>query len=217
MDHQKVAEQQKQTNDSPARIIKLQNGKRNIPVWFILTVGILTLFLLFGIYLLLQPAPEPQTINDISMEEILNISELSTVSSIYKGIADVRNNTRKNDTDYYVSYKAEVLTGIDIEKIQITQNDTLKTVHITLPPVKITNVSIDPDSWEFLFINERANTADTVKAALDICKADINRECEPQNAITIYELAEANAKKAVEALVKPILGQLKEPYELIVE
>lgn len=215
MEKQNITEKEKNVQVFTPQFITHGSLRQKITIWGILIVFII---LTLGIVLLcIQPEPEPQTIVDINLQEMINISELSTVSSYYKGIADVRNAANKDNTDYYVSYTANVLAGIQLEEISISINESQRTVNITLPPVTITNISIDPNSLEFLFINEKANTAETVKNALDACENDIARECDPQRATSIYRLAAENAKKAVQALVEPIISQLKDPYTLVIE
>ena len=59
---------------------------------------------------------EPEVITVSTLERIINISELSTFTAVYNGIAEVKNEKNPEDVDYYVSYEARVDAGIDFEK-----------------------------------------------------------------------------------------------------
>lgn len=203
---------------TPIKKFTQKSVRIRIPFWcFVLALIIIISIIATVIYDITRSEPEPITIREISLEEIINISELSTVSFVYKGISDGRNERNPDRIDYYVSYTAEVRAGIDFKNIQTAVNDAEKTVYITLPQVTINNISVDPNSLDFMFMNEKANTADTIQKALAICNNDVSRSCEPQNATTIYELAKENAVNAVKALIEPLLNQLEEPYTLIIE
>lgn len=58
--------------------------------------------------------PQPQVLNASMLERIINISELFTFTAVYNGIAQVTNEKKPEQIDYYVSYAATVNAGIDL-------------------------------------------------------------------------------------------------------
>lgn len=151
-----------------------------------------------------------------TLEKIINVSELSTFSAVYNGIAKVNNSENPDEIDYYVSYEAKIKAGIDFEKvnIDIDKTDKQKKINIIIPKVHITKVNVDISSLDFIFLNQNANSTAVTEQAYKVCNEDAQRESENQKAI--YELAEENAKSIVKALVSPLLEQLGEEYELVV-
>ena len=100
-----------------------------------------------------------QTIYTASyLKSIILKSDLSTRSAVYNGIAEVHNPKSPDKIDYYVSYKANVKTGINFEKLKVEVEDTdvVKTVYITLPPAYITGVEVDAGSLDYIFVNKKA-------------------------------------------------------------
>lgn len=159
--------------------------------------------------------PEPEVITVSTLEKIINVSELSTFTAVYNGIAQVMNEKKPNETDYYVSYDARVDAGIDFEKIVITVNNDEKTINIDIPKVYITDVNVDISSLDFIFYNKKANTSTVTQEAFKACEDDVRAESEHQDAI--FELAQQNAKNVLIALTKPIVEQLDAEYTLVVE
>ena len=68
----------------------------------------------------------------LTLEKIIKVSELSTFTAVYNGIAQVMNEEKIDEIDYYVSYEAKVNAGIDFDKITIAIDDTEKTINISL-------------------------------------------------------------------------------------
>lgn len=157
---------------------------------------------------------EPEVITVSTLERIINVSELSTFTAVYNGIAEVMNEKKPEDVDYYVSYEARVDAGIDFEKIGITVDNEAKVIQVTVPEVYITDINVDIASLDFIFINDKANTSTVTQAAFKACEDDVKNESEQQDAI--FDLAKQNAINILTALVKPIVEQMDAEYELIV-
>ena len=157
---------------------------------------------------------EPEVITVSTLERIINVSELSTFTAVYNGIAEVMNEKKPEDIDYYVSYEARVDAGIDFEKIGITVDSEAKVIQVTVPEVYITDINVDIASLDFIFINDKANTSTVTQAAFKACENDVKNESEQQDAI--FDLAKQNAINILTALVKPIVEQMDAEYELIV-
>lgn len=162
---------------------------------------------------LLGKPDKKATITTIStLEKIINISELSTFQAIYNGIAKVMNDSKPNEIDYYVSYKAKVNAGFDFDKVKIDLNEKLKKITLIIPEIKITGVTVDSTSLECMFVNDKANKSGVMEYALKACDRDVTEESENESAI--FELAEENAKNVMKALINPYIEQLYSEYEL---
>ena len=147
-----------------------------------------------------------------TLEKIINVSDLSTFTAVYNGIAVVNNEKKPEKVDYYVSYEARVNTGIDVEEIAISVDNTEKIIRIELPKVHITDVDVNLASLDFIFVNDKANTPSVSAQAYKACEKDVKEESAQQNAI--LELAKQNAVNIVTALTRPIVEQLDSAYTL---
>lgn len=73
-----------------------------------------------GIFLHVMQRSKQQTVDTASyLKSIILKSDLSTRSAVYNGIAEVHNPESPDKIDYYVSYKANVKTGINFEKLKV--------------------------------------------------------------------------------------------------
>lgn len=190
----------------------------SIPFWGLglLVLAIVVLVVVFIVVPTAQNDKKQAEIVTVStLQEIINVSELSTFTAVYNGIAQVMNADDPELVDYYVSYEAKVNAGIDFEDIYIDVDEDTFTVHITVPPVTLTDVNVDISSLDFIFYNEKANTSTVTEEAFKACEADVEKESQEQEAI--YELAEQNAKNVLTALVRPIIDQSETEYSLVVE
>lgn len=150
-----------------------------------------------------------------TLENIIHVSELSTFTAVYNGIAEVANKEKPEKIDYYVSYEARVKAGIDFEKVNISVDNTAKTIQIKLPEVYITDINVDIGSMDYMFLNDKANTSAVSQAAYKACEQDVKNESKQQKAI--LQLAEQNAQNILTALVQPVVEQLDAEYTLTVE
>ncbi len=148
-----------------------------------------------------EQEPEPEFVSVSTLEEIIEVSELSTFRSVYNGVAEVQGSSGK--TDYYVSYNATVDAGMDFDRIAITVDNDAKTVSLILPDVKITDVNVDILSLDYIFLNDKANSSSVTAAAYKACEQDAEKESAEQN--QIFETAEQNAENVVKALVEPVI------------
>ena len=190
----------------------------SIPFWGLglLVLAIVVLVVVFIVVPTAQNDKKQAEIVTVStLQEIINVSELSTFTAVYNGIAQVMNADDPELVDYYVSYEAKVNAGIDFEDIDVDVDEDTFTVHITVPPVTLTDVNVDISSLDFIFYNEKANTSTVTEEAFKACEADVEKESQEQEAI--YELAEQNAKNVLTALVRPIIDQSETEYSLVVE
>ena len=159
--------------------------------------------------------PQPQVFNKPTLERIINVSELSTFTAVYNGIARVANEKKPEKIDYYVSYEATVNAGIDFRAVDISINEEQKTITLKVPEAHITNQSVEMSSLDFIFLNQKADKSGVTEAAYKACEEDVRQESEQQTAIC--ELAKQNAENVLKALTKPIVDQLGDGYQLVIE
>lgn len=161
-----------------------------------------------------RQSQSPQVITESTLQEIINVSELSTYTAVYNGIAQVMNKDNPEQIDYYVSYEARVYAGIDFSAVGIEVDSEQKTICLELPEVTITKVDVDVASMDFIFYNNKANASTVSEQAYKACEADAQQESQAQSAI--YELAKQNAGNVLTALVQPIVEQADAEYTLSV-
>ncbi len=146
---------------------------------------------------------KPQIITESQLKEIINVSELSTFTAVYNGIAQVMNEEKTEKTDYYVSYEARVDVGVDFGKIGIDKDDRKMVICLTIPEVEITDVVVDIASLDYIFLNDKANAVSVSQEAYKACEEDVKNESAGQE--EIFELARQNAENIVAALVRPVV------------
>lgn len=159
--------------------------------------------------------PQPQVLTVSTLERIINVSELSTFTAVYNGIAEVANEKKPEQIDYYVSYEATVNAGIDFQAVKIAMNEEQKTITLKVPEAHVINQDVDESSMEFIFLNKKANKSGVTETAYKACEEDVRQESEQQTAIC--ELAAQNAENVLRALTQPIVDQLGEGYQLVIE
>ncbi|MBP3368490.1 MAG: DUF4230 domain-containing protein [Clostridia bacterium] len=158
---------------------------------------------------------EATVVNVATIEKIINVSELSTYTAVYNGVAEVMNEKKPDKTDYYVAYEASVDAGFDFSKIEITVYKENKLIRIKLPEIYITDVSVAFESMDFMWVNDKANTSTVSEQAYKMCIADVENESKKMTAL--LDLARQNAIKTIEALTKPITEQAGSEYTLVIE
>lgn len=156
-----------------------------------------------------------EVLTESYLKKISTVSELSTYTAIYNGIAQVHNEQNPDQTDYYVTYEATVKAGIDFDKVDIAIDDE-NVIRMTLPPVYIIETNVDIASLDYIFLNDKANTSTVSQQAYKACEADAQLESEQHEGI--LNIAKQNAINVLTALARPMIDQLYEDgYTLIIE
>ena len=193
------------------QIIWIKESKGPAIIAGVLLAVVIVLFALFQVGGTKDHEAEVTVVS--TWERIINVSDLSTFTAVYNGIAEVPNERNPDKVDYYVSYEARVEAGIDFSAVEISMENGVITVDI--PNVKINDIIVDISSLDFIFFNNKANQSTVTQQAFKACEEDARTESESQEAI--LELAQQNASNIVTALVKPMIDQLGEGYSLVVE
>ena len=150
-----------------------------------------------------------------SLQKIVNVSELSTFTAVYNGVAKVYDSEDPQEIRYYVSYDAKVNAGIDMEKASIFIDEEKKIINIQLPEVYITDITVQASSMDFIFMDEDDNTNTVVAEAYKYCEEDVRAEADTK--IEIKDLARQNAINIFTALTKPFVEQLDVEYTLVIQ
>lgn len=150
-----------------------------------------------------------------TLEKIIDVSELSTFTAVYNGIAEVHNEAEPVKIDYYVSYQARVNAGIDFEQVSITLDEEEKCIRVKLPPANIQDTNVDIASLDFIFNDPKANVSTVSQQAYRACMEDVREESAKRG--EILELAQQNAQNVIRALTTPYLDSFYADYELVIE
>ena len=193
------------------QIVWIKESKGPAIIAGVLLAVVIVLFALFQVGGTKDHEAEVTVVS--TLERIINVSDLSTFTAVYNGIAEVPNERNPDKVDYYVAYEARVEAGIDFSAVEISMENGVITVDI--PNVKINDIIVDISSLDFIFFNNKANQSTVTQQAFKACEEDARTESESQEAI--LELAQQNASNIVTALVKPMIDQLGEGYSLVVE
>lgn len=149
------------------------------------------------------------------LEKVINVSELSTFTAVYNGVAKVMNEENPNEIDYYVSYEAKVKAGVNFDDVSISIDQEKKNIVIKVPRIDINEIFVDIGSLDYIFVNNNANEFSVSQEAFKACEIDVKKESEQQE--EIYELAEQNARNILTALIRPLVEQLDEEFNIVVE
>ena len=147
-------------------------------LWLIVVA--VALILVIAVFVMFQATgsnePSPEVVTVSTLEKIINVNELSTFTAVYNGIAEIMNEKKSEEIDYYVSYEAVVKAGIDLEKIVVSVNNETKAITIDIPEVYITDIDVEIASLDFIFYNEKSNDSTVSQGAFNACKADVQME-----------------------------------------
>lgn len=189
--------------------------KKIIPIVIGAVALILLLIVVLIVALNIGKENKKEIITSATLKEIIEISELSTFETVYNGVAQIMNEKKEDEVDYYVSYEATVKAGIDFSQIIIDVDNEKKEIVVTMPEIQMNDIDVDIASLDYIFVNEKANNETVTQKAYEACKADVNNECTQEDAI--YELAKQNAKNVIEALIKPFVNQMDAEYVLVIQ
>lgn len=206
--------------DVPRKGVRLRKGignvKRMLRGAALLLVIAAVLYLLANLSgIIPQKEGQVTTISKASLEEIFEISELSTVDYIYNAIAKAYEEDG-NTIRYYVAYEGKVTAGIDFEKISIDKIDEEnKRIEITLPDVEVHDMIVDAGTLEYIFTKDRYETETISQEAYKLCLEDMEKRISEETAL--YEMARENSVAAIEGLIEPWVREIDDEYTVVVK
>lgn len=152
------------------------------------------------------------TVTEASLKEIIKTANLSTVEYIYNSIVEVKDeNSKKEETLYYVSYEGIVKAGFDFDELRLENDKKNNKYVVIIPEIKINNADVKYDSMDFIFIKSKDNKEGVANEAYDICKADLVAKAEENPAVRT--MAKESAEATIEAMLMPFEKNLKNGYK----
>lgn len=186
----------------------MEKDKRKININIILlVVAIATIIGTCFFVININTNVKQETFSSSVLIKTIEMANLSTSQFTYNGIAEIPNEKNSEKIDCYIKYKAIVKVGVDFKKINIEKDDENKIVTISLPNIKITDISVDAASLSYIPSKPKYD----LNTILQTCKNDVNVEV--KNSDNLIKSAEENLKSVVEGLVEPIVT--KEGYEIV--
>ena len=154
---------------------------------------------------------EVKTISTASLEEVFDISELSTADYIYNGIAKVYKEDGTT-VKYYVAYEGKVK---DFDKIVFDIDEEEKVITITIPDIRFTEITVNPGTLEYIFKDKKSETETVHQEAFNICKEDLAERVDKEK--ELVDSAKKNSIAVVEALVAPWVEQMDNEYKVKIQ
>lgn len=128
----------------------------------------------------------------------IDISELSTAEFKYRGIAEIYNE-KKTKVKCRICYNAVVKAGINMKDVDISADQTNKTVTATLPKIDIKVNIVDEQSMTVLPSDAKIEITDMIKYS----KADVEKEAKASK--ELKEAAQENLIATIEGMLLPVL------------
>lgn len=153
------------------------------------------------------------TLTEINLQDIFEISELSTASYTYNAIASIYAEDEAS-VKYHVAYNGTVVAGIDFSDIKIATDDVEKRVTIDLPECKIIETSVDYGTMEYIFIDKKAENETVSQEAYHACQKDLEKRAAADSHLLI--MAKQNTESVVEALMSPWV-KAHNDYEFVIQ
>ena len=150
-----------------------------------------------------------------TLTDLLEISELSTLSYDYSAVVSVYEDEedRKEDDVYdYAWYDATIKLGIDFSKIDVKVQEEKKKIMLTLPPIEVMDVIVDQNTMKYF--DTASTNEDFVILAKKACKEDATEKATTPE---LLETAKKNTEDTVKSLIAPVLDSSKESYDMKIE
>lgn len=154
------------------------------------------------------------TVSAASLKEILGTSDLAVLKNFYNSYATVYDEDGET-VKYYVAYEGTIRMGIDFEKIKTSTDGKKKQITISLPRAEIQDISVKPDTMEYIFKSDSYETETVSAEAFQECNKDLKKKAERAEELLLQ--AEENAKDVVSAFVQPIKESLEDGYKINIE
>ena len=149
-----------------------------------------------------------------SIEDIIEISELQTLSYEYNAICRVYDSDGVTPK-YYVAYEGSVTLGIDLNDLIITYGDEDNhIITIIIPEVSVLNCTVDAGTMDYIFTDPSYDTAEVPIEAHSLCEQDLINKVNDDEAM--FDIARENTEAAINALTSPLVDQLYPDYDLVI-
>lgn len=148
-----------------------------------------------------------------SIEDIIEISEIQTLSYQYNAIY------RVNDSDgspkYYVAYEGNVTLGVNLDDLVITYGDADNhVITVVIPEVSVLNCTVNAGTLDYIFVDQAYDNEQVPIEAHALCEQDLISRVNSDEAM--LEIARENTEDSIRALTAPLVEQLYPDYELAI-
>lgn len=147
-----------------------------------------------------QP-PTMATITESRLEKVIKESKLYTAEYPYNSCVTVSD--KEGLPMYYVAYNGTIRAGFDADKVKISIDENKITIH--LPPITVTDVSVDEQSLDYIFENKVFETETVASEAYRAAHQNL-WEKSKENA-DIIRTATDNAKRVEKMMIEPWVNQ----------
>lgn len=157
---------------------------------------------------------EVETETKISVTDILEIEQLSTLNYQYSGVCPMIGENHK--VVYYIAFDGTVTYGIDMSQMKPPAvDDNTKTITLILPQLTIIGEpSVDAGSLEFIFLDPSADTVSTANAAQHNCELYLADHILHDD--KLWQNAKDNTYAEFMAMNKPLIDMFFPDYQLVV-
>lgn len=173
------------------------------------------------LFLVLKPGPslrngfrptKGELISEVqsSIASLENTANLRTLQVSYEGVVPVEN--EKGKPGYNVLFKADLTSSFPFDQVRLEADDKAKEIIVYMPEVE-NKITIDDQSLEYQWFDEKMNNKDTLANALHYCREALEEELTDQDSIA--GLARENAEKLIQGLTLPFLTDEYEEYSIV--
>lgn len=159
----------------------------------------------------------------VVMEEIKDIGELATIEYRYTNVGTIDSSKKLfgSDVDIPLTKKSAIITmdgvikvGVDVDKIHIETNNTLKTITVLLPKAKILSNELDENSMTTYDETNGVFNNITLEDSSSIREAIKKKSVENAEKNGIYDQAKTNAENIVRCIIESVPG-VKDNYKIL--
>ena len=159
----------------------------------------LFLVMLVLLTLVLTACGKKTTYSKAELIASLPSSNLSSLESVYNGIADIR----KDGKEYHIRYQAKIKLGANFSDLDIRLDNGKKTLEIIAPEVSIVDIIVDPSSLAFIPSNPPVD----INEILDACLNDVREAA--QKDYRLQEKAQDSFISIIEGFLSPLIKETK--------
>ncbi len=153
-----------------------------------------------------------QVDSTVSIEDIIEISELQTLNYQYDAICRVYEADGVTPK-YYVAYEGTVVLGVNLSELTIDYGDPdSHVITITIPEVAIQSCTVDAGTLDYIFVDNAYNNEQVPIEAHVLCEQDLYSRVVGDE--TMMEIARNNTEAEIEGLTRPLVEQFYPDYTL---
>lgn len=177
---------------------------------FVITIATIIVVILIIFNLFFNKGTSSRTVVTSMLQDQKVISELSTLIVPCGGIYEEKNDKGKEILD--IAYSGTVEYGLDFSQINISTDEENKKIIVKIPSIYIKEVYIDPSSISLIPEGKYNKTTEYLQK----CKDDLSSKF-TNNSDEMYNLAKSTAVETLSSFLDPIVKNIGDGYDLMVE